>query len=150
MESNLNSQLPSKSLIINKEGMDFLSEIGKWSYFLSIVGFIGLGFFVIFALFAGTIISLLGASNGDLGGMSAGILSAVYLTIAAVQFFPLYYLFNFGKKIRDAFEDNNQKVLNEALGNLKSHYKFIGILVLIFLGIYGLGILGTLLSALFM
>lgn len=131
MEPKLDPQITPRPLAINEDIKSLLKETGKWAYFLSIIGFIGLGFFIILALFAGTIITLLGSTFADLGVIPTGIFSFMYLAFALVYFFPLYYLYNFGKKIRNAIETNDQLTLNESLSSLKSHYKFIGILTLI-------------------
>ena len=43
-------------------------------------------------------------------------------------FFPAYYLFNFSSKMRRALRNNDQLVLTDSLKNLKSYFKFYGIL----------------------
>ena len=42
---------------LNKSAKDFLKETAKWAYFLSILGYIGIGIIVLVALFAGTLFS---------------------------------------------------------------------------------------------
>lgn len=80
---------------LNESAKDFLKEAAKWAYFLSILGYIGIGFIVFAALFAGTLFSTMGKMNPAMGmmGSSFGIVMAVvYLLIAALYFFPVYYI----------------------------------------------------------
>lgn len=43
----------NSNLQLTEESKSFLREIAKWAYFLSILGFVGVGFMVILALFYG-------------------------------------------------------------------------------------------------
>lgn len=118
---------------------DFLKEAAKWAYFLGIIGFIGIGFFVLIAIFAGALFSTIGNTMPGMGayGSSFGaIMSFIYLLLAALYFFPVYYLFKFGSNGKKAFRDSDSEALTASLGNLKSHYKFVGILVIACIALY--------------
>lgn len=128
-------------LHLDESAKDFLKETAKWAYFLSILGFIGVGFFVIIAIFAGTIFSTLGSTMpgmGAYGGSFGVVMSVMYLVLAAVYFFPVYYLFKFSSNAKKAFRENDSEALTTSFGYLKSHYKFIGILMVAMLVLYGL------------
>jgi len=128
-------------LQLDSTAKDFLKETAKWAYFLSIIGFIGIGFLLLFAIFAGTIFSTMGSSMPGMGayGSSFGAaIGAVYFVMAALYFFPVYYLFKFSSNAKKAFRDNDSVALTESFGYLKSHYKFFGILMIILLAIYAL------------
>ncbi|AXB55320.1 DUF5362 family protein [Flavobacterium fluviale] len=127
-------------LQLDSTAKDFLKETAKWAYFLSIIGFIGIGFLLLIAVFAGTIFSALGTMQG-MGGMGASFgaaMGAAYFLMAALYFFPVYYLFKFSSNAKKAFRDNDSAALTESFGYLKSHYKFFGILMIILLSIYAL------------
>jgi len=128
-------------LHLDESAKDFLKEIAKWAYFLSIVGFIGIGFFVIIALFAGSIFSTLGNTIPGMGAMAGSfgiILSGTYFFIAVIYFFPVYYLNKFAVNAKRAFKENDSEALTSSFQYLKSHYKFIGIFMLSILVLYGL------------
>lgn len=128
-------------LHLDESAKDFLKETAKWAYFLSILGFIGVGFFVIIAIFAGTIFSTLGSTMPGMrayGGSFGVVMSVMYLVLAAVYFFPVYYLFKFSSNAKKAFRENDSEALTTSFGYLKSHYKFIGILMVAMLVLYGL------------
>ncbi|OXB20818.1 hypothetical protein B0A80_18005 [Flavobacterium tructae] len=140
-------------LQLDQTAKDFLKETAKWAYFLSILGFVGIGLMVLIAVFAGTIFSAMGNSMvgmGGLGGSFGALMGFFYVFIAAVYFFPVYYLYKFAVNTKRAFRENDSELLTSSLGYLKSHYKFIGIFMLAILALYGLifvfGILGALLG----
>ena len=119
---------------LNDEMRTYLEETAKWTYFLSILGFVFLGFIVIGALFAGLIF---GSLSQELGyGLSGGLISLIYLSVALLFFFPVLYLFRFSTKAKTAVRTGNDGELTDAFQNLRSHYKFIGILTIVMLGLY--------------
>lgn len=139
-------------LHLDETAKDFLKETAKWAYFLSILGFVGVGLFVVIAIFAGAIFSTLGATvpgAGVLAGSFGALMSFFYLLIAAIYFFPVYYLFRFGSNAKKAFRDNDSEMLTSSLGYLKSHYKFIGVLMASILVLYALIFVLALVGALF-
>ncbi|WP_374173973.1 hypothetical protein [Flavobacterium tructae] len=140
-------------LQLDQTAKDFLKETAKWAYFLSILGFVGIGLMVLIAVFAGTIFSAMGnsmAGMGGFGGSFGALMGFFYVFIAAIYFFPVYYLYKFAVNTKRAFRENDSELLTSSLGYLKSHYKFIGIFMLAILALYGLifvfGILGALLG----
>ncbi len=129
-----------KIFSLTSESVAFLKEISKWAYFLSIMGFIGIAIIVSLALFMGTLFTKLGALGGGLGvagALGGGFITALYLIIAVIYFFPVYYLYQFASKAKTAFATDNNEQLNASFEYLKSHYKFIGILTLITVVLYG-------------
>ena len=139
----------NERLYLSQEAQEFLKETAKWGYFLSILGFIGIGFMVVLALFIGTIFSALNGLNGNMNpmmGIGTGFISGMYLVIALLYFFPVYYLFKFSSKMKMAIRSNDTNLINSSFEFLKSHYKFLGILSLVFVVLYGLVILFSILA----
>lgn len=135
-------------LSLNTESAGYLRETGGWARFLSILGFIFVGLIVILAFFVGGIMSAAG-----MGGVMAGmefLFTIIYLALAALYFFPILYLFRFATNVIDAVKANDAATLTVALANLKSHYKFIGILTAIFLGLYGVFLLIAVMAGMMM
>jgi hypothetical protein len=142
MESNFNYELQLLPLAQN-----FLRETAKWAKFISIIGFILIGLYVILALVMFTTGAAIGSSPeqieamqgvegfgqnaemlGKIGGVTLGI---IYLLAALLYFFPIMYLFRFATKAKFALDNKNSEALVSSFENLKSHYKFIGILMII-------------------
>lgn len=123
-------------LQIDHQSNSYLSEAAKWGKFLAIMGFIFCALFVIFALFAGTFLATMtqgfgGADTTGAGIIGGGVITFVYIVIALVYFFPCLYLFNFANKMQAALRANQQDSLTVAFRNLKSCFKFLGILMII-------------------
>lgn len=126
---------------LDSTAKDFLREATKWAYFLAIMGFIGIAFLVIIAIFAGAIFSTMASTvpgMGIYGGSFGAIISFVYLLLAVLYFFPVYYLFKFASNGKRAFRESDSEALTASFGYLKSHYKFVGIFTIILLSLYGL------------
>ena len=121
-------------LSLSEKSKRFLSEAGKWGRFIAIVGFVGIGFLVIGGIFAGAIF----ANIPGYEEIPGGLFSAIYILLAILYFFPVLYLYRFSTKIRQALNSDDESVLEYALENLKSHYKFIGILIIVMLALYSL------------
>ena len=150
MDYNTTSSFDSFELQLNPAAQSFLRETAKWTTFLSILGFILIAFMVLagIAMFAAG--GMMGASE-DMEGMpsgmgamalfSGGVLGTIYIVAALLYFFPVYYLYKFSSKLKTAFSNNNNEQLTSAFENLKSHYKFLGILAIITIIMYILGII---------
>ncbi len=123
-----------KELTISPLSINFLNETGGWTRFLAIIGFVFVGLMVVVAIFAGTLLSNM--PGGDAMPLGGAVLSIIYLLMAALYFFPILYLYKFGKQIKEALSSKENRTLEQAFENLKSHYKFIGIMMIVLLGSY--------------
>jgi len=144
------------SMEIDGSIMSVLNETRKWTKFLAILGFIGLGILLLMGLFMGTvgILLLMGLFMGTVFSsiiesmpqttpFPTTMLSFIYIIMAIVFFFPVLYLFNFSDKMKIALYTSNQEALYEAFNNLKRHFKFIGIIIIVVLLIAGTIIIGA-------
>ncbi|MDR3712551.1 MAG: DUF5362 family protein [Puia sp.] len=152
------AQGPEKSLFdlqVDHETTSYLGETARWAKFIAVVGFVSCGLLAIFGLFAGSIFGASSFGNSNLfggsgmGGMIGVFLTVVYVGLAVLYFFPCLYLFNFASKMKVALHNNDQIQLNTSLKNLKSCFKFMGIMLIIILGLYGLILVGSIIGAAF-
>jgi|TARA_B110001469_G_C9496654_1_gene248225 hypothetical protein len=132
----IDQDLNPTSNLITENAIKFLSETVKWSKFLSVLGFIMVGFMVIAALFMGTMIANLGGVGMKDGSMSDGVITVLYLILAAIYFFPVYYLFKFSQNLKEAISNESADSYEKAFEYQKSQYKFAGIMAIIVLSIY--------------
>jgi hypothetical protein len=141
---NYNETSQMDVIALNATSISYLKEITKWTKFLSILGFVGVGLMVVLAFAMGTVFSSLG-SLGDNSPMAAmgPIFTVMYLAFAALYFFPVLYLYRFSKNSKEAVQNNCSDLLSTGLGYLKSHYKFVGILMVVLLSLYALILVGT-------
>ena len=144
------SEIEEFELQLNESAKGFLKEAAKWAYFLSILGYIGIGLIVLAAIFAGTLFAFMSNMSREMGSFASvggSFITALYLIIATLYFFPIYYLNRFAFNLRTAFRDNDSETLAKSFEYLKSHYKFIGIFAVIMLCIYALIFAGVIIAA---
>jgi hypothetical protein len=132
MEPNTNTNL--FELQVDHEASSYLRDAARWAKFLAIVGFVICGIIVLVALFAGSMLATSFGAMGARGSTAMGaMVSVIYIIIALISFFPWLFLFNFASKMQVALRNNDQVQLNQSFKNLKSCYRFLGILMIIYL-----------------
>lgn len=137
-------QEPLFGLEMNEDAMDHLRETAKWANFLAILGIIVLSLMVL----AGIFMTLIATAALPIGGI---FMFLMYVVLAAVYAMPIYYLYKFAQTTRYALNSLNSFQLAEALGYLKSTFKFMGILAIAMLCLYALIFMfGSLLGSLFL
>ncbi len=130
----------TESLTISENTISFFDSIRKWTKFFAILGYIGIGGMVIMALFASTIFSVYGTYS-HMSHIPSVLITVVYLVLAVVYVFPITYLNRFSNFLRNAVVQRNTAQLENAFKNLKAHFKFNGILIIVIFGLYFLGII---------
>ncbi|WP_341836448.1 hypothetical protein WJU16_00920 [Chitinophaga pollutisoli] len=133
-------------LHIDDESASYLRETAKWGRFLSIFGFICLGFYVLLTLFLALVTSsstremeAVYGANPMMSFYSSGIGMVVMLAYMGLLFIPLMYMYRFSTRMKTALAGNDQITLTNALGNLKSMFKFWGIFTIVVLSLVVLG-----------
>lgn len=139
------SDQPVFSLSIDSQNRDFLSESARWAKFLSIVGFVFCGLIVLLGIYTGMKTSAVSPTFTNPGfesgyysnyRMLSGVVMVVYVVGAILYFFPCLYMFRFATRMRTALAAEDQMTLNSSFQNLKSLFKFMGILTIIVIAIY--------------
>jgi hypothetical protein len=124
-----------EQLTLTGAAKGFLKETAKWSTFLSISGFIALGFMLIGSFFIGSFYNTM--PQAAMMPFDLGIVvTFIYIVIALIYIFPMYYLYHFSIKMKEALASKDDAALATAFEMLKSHYKFIGVSTIIALSIY--------------
>ncbi len=118
-----------------------IGEIAKWAKLLSIIGFVFIGLIVVIALFAGSMMAALSGMDGEMGMMAGGAITVIYLLLAAIYFFPVLYLYQFASKAQKALAFGSESDIETAFDALRKHYRFLGILTIVMLALYAIGIL---------
>ena len=141
----LNSNMGGREgLVITPQMKQFLFETAKWAKFLSIIGFVMIGLFIVLAivmsLFMGTMMSELGETNG-MGALGGGFVGVIYALMGLIYLFPVLYLYRFATKMKIALQSNDEAFLSSSFENLKSCYKFLGIFMAVILVFYAIGLI---------
>lgn len=128
----------------------YLSEARKWAKFIAIISFIGIGLMVIMGLVMGLVLgTLTSAFSQSPLPFSGSIFMFVYLAMAAIYFFPVYYLFRFSVDMGNALASGSEEIMTSAFGYLKSHYKFIGILMIVSMAFMFIATIGAVVAGIF-
>ena len=136
MEDNLHVE-NGENLVIDWRSKEFLKETAKWTKFLAILGFVGIGLMVL-----GSLVMLFAPSslmsNGDFPFGGKIFMMLLYLAFAVLYYLTISYLHQFSENTKKAIENNDNNAIRDAFEFLKSHYKFMGILTIILLAFYAI------------
>ncbi len=147
METNYTDQPTIQNLYIDEKSKSYLSEYAKWAKMLAIIGFVGIGLMVLgaiaFMFFSG-FSTILNFNQMMPLGFFGIIYGVIYLVMALIYYFPTSYLYKSATHLKAGILTNNQEAVKSGFENLKSVFKFMGIMTLIIIGLYVLMILGSL------
>lgn len=134
---------------LSDSAMFYLAEARRWAKFISIIGFIGIGMMVLAGLFMGFMMDAITAMSPQPMPFPSGVFTTFYIILALVYFFPVYYLYKFSEEMKNALDLGREENLTGAFRWLKSHYKFIGILIIILLAFSILAFFAAILAGIF-
>ncbi len=124
-------------LKIDQQASVYLMSAAKWNMFISIIGFVSCGFMILGSI----TFFLMGSSIGALvesaayGKIGAGFLGIIYFIVAGIYLIPCIFLYNFSTKMQQALRTGNQELINPAFSNLQLYSKFVGILIIVGIGL---------------
>ena len=132
----LNNELPVSPAV-----QRYFTEMAKWGRFLAVTGFIFCVFLAIFSFFIPSIIMEIPPNDTLSPGLSSWTstgITALYLVLAIILFFPCLYLYKFSEKIRVCVETSSQENFDAAIKSLKTVFRFLGFLTIIMLSVYAI------------
>lgn len=131
----MENTLLENKIELDQESLKNLDSIRKWTMFFSVLGFIFIGILVIAGFAAGIFMSVF--SSGEMGaGFPLWVLIIIIPAIAAIYFFPVFFLFRFSRHMRNAVMNLSNEHIRIAFRNLKYYFTYIGVLVIIVLAFY--------------
>lgn len=127
-------------LQIDVQSQSYLGETAKWAKFIAITSFVFVALMVIGLLAA----AALTASNSFIDSNARFYGSGFFITFAIIMsllvIVPNIFLLRFAIKMQAALRNNDQPSLISAFANIKSCYKFVGILYIIVIAFWVLSI----------
>ena len=133
MEDFENEVPQEVKLIVTEEMRSYIYDITRWAKFLAIVGF---AFAALLVLVSFSIPSLLGSNPalakqfGTMGSGGSTAITIIYLVLGLFYFYPSMLLFRISKNGKQGVLFGNQEGLNTAMQNVKSLFKFWGIITI--------------------
>lgn len=120
---------------LDYDGGHILQETARWSRFLSIVWFIGLGLCVlVVALMGSALLMLLSRFSPELeslGSAGAAILIVTVIIFAAIFGFVAFTLYRFSTLTRKGIDHQDQATFAAGMRSLKIYFLINGIFALI-------------------
>lgn len=108
--------------------MESLRQTKPWVMFLGVMGFIGAGFL----LLGGGVVAVVGLPDVP-GGRAFGL---AYVAFAVVYVFPSLFLTRYAKAIRELLAGGGNEALAQAIEQQKKFWRFVGISMVVFMGLY--------------
>lgn len=128
-ETTDSSSLPFPQITL--ESLGFLYTTAKWTKVMAIMGFIVIGFILLFGL--GAIFSNYISASSYFQHIWFGVL---YYAIAVVCAIPFIYLNRFSNNMSKAVALRDTGLLTIAMEYLKKHFKFMVILIFVMIVTY--------------
>ncbi|MCL1813019.1 MAG: hypothetical protein FWG29_05805 [Treponema sp.] len=142
---------PLTDRVLTENMVFYLKKASPWLRFIGICGFISLGFSILSILiFAFGVRNMMPDTPEFAPFRAIGPgMAFFYILLLALYFFPILFLFRFGKYLKSYIFTGDNRDLEEALKNNKSLWTFIGILMIISLAFIALVLLIIIVSAIF-
>ena len=139
MENMENTQQAENPVTIDRQIKDYLTETSKWGKFLAIVGYIGVGVLILMGL----AVIVASSALSSLAGITFpfGIMGIFYFLGAVLYYFPVTYMYRFSSHIKEGLVSGNQEPLTSGFKNLKSMFRFAGIITIVILSLDALALI---------
>ena len=136
---NVETSLLDVSLTIDVQSDQYLRETAKWNKFLAILSFIFTGIIILLGVFLSAGMSFLPMQMPFESLATLRIVILIYvLVVGALTIIPNIYRYRFAAQMVQALDSHDQASLTTSFGNLKSFYRFYGILTIIGISLYAL------------
>jgi hypothetical protein len=119
----------------------YLKGASPWLRFVGIAGFITLGLYALIGLTMIAGVRSFGSAIPGWSGAMGAVFGVFYLGAIVLMFFPVLFIFRFGRKIKSYVHTGNDEDLEQAFKNNKSLWKFMGILSIITLSFLAIMVL---------
>ncbi len=148
MENQLEQQEQNTPMMLNNQMKKHLYETAKWTNFLSLVGLVGIAILMVLSIaIIGGFISLGEELSAQI---SRALIGVIYFLITALYAYPTIRLLQFSRNLKRGLLENDEDIVTTSFQNLKSVFKFLGILTLILICIYAFIFLMAIVSKAFL
>jgi hypothetical protein len=136
----LTTDLPKEIPQFSSESAAYLIKAAKWGKFLAILGFIVTALLVLFGILLSFIIGMLPEESVPSLPLPAGVMSFMYILIAAIYIVPVIFLNSFCNSAIKAVNLGSTDRLTDSIRNLKNLFVFVGISTIVLLVLYTVAI----------
>lgn len=128
--------------VLSQNSIFYLRNTAPWMKFVSIVGFLMCLLFIAFAVII--IMAPVEATNPYIAKLGTGMksfIAVLYIIFAIILFFPNVYLFRYAVLLKKFTKSKQALTFEKSLLMQKKFWKYIGVLVIIYLSLFGITIL---------
>lgn len=110
-----------------------LIQISKWTRFMSILGIVFLGIFLLFGILASSMMVPILQSTypGLVDNSIGGVVIAILVIFVGIFGILVFFLLRFTVRTRRGIELRNQQMFNEGLRSLKIYFLIYGVLAIL-------------------
>lgn len=130
----------SFELKITSQMVDSIRSTRPWALFISILGFISVGFMLLAAI---AIMVLGSVLPQEVDGFPAVLMGIMYIIMSFFYLVPSIYLFRYASAISSFLDTMSESEMESALSYQKSFWKFVGILGIIMIVFAILGVIAA-------
>jgi hypothetical protein len=122
-------------------------EMARWTKFLAILGYVMMSIVLALGIFMSFFITSFYEAYGgtsplaSLGAAGPIIVMLFFIVIIAIYIYPTYALMRYSNYIKSALTTDNKDQFNDAIRYLKNMFKYIGVLMIIVLALYGIEVI---------
>lgn len=121
-----------ENLNLNETAIFYLHTIRRWAKIISIIMFVMIGMLLLMGIIMSYAMNTIASEIPQLPmGFPVGAIALMYVFIAVIYFFPVYYLYKFSQHLEFALNARSEQELTVALQFLKNHYTIVGVLMII-------------------
>ena len=147
MENIQNEQESLFSMEIDEPIKTNFLEMARWTKFLAVLGFVFLGLMLTLGLVAMAAVAMASSIAGPFAALGGVGIFVLYCLFAALEFYPIYALFKYSVCVKKALLTYNKDEFYMAISWLKNMFRYMGIMAIIFLSLYGVVIVFAMLAA---
>jgi hypothetical protein len=133
-------KMQPSELKITSHMIDSMRSTRPWAMFLSILGFISVGFMLLAAVIIMVVGSVL---PQEIDGFPAVLMGIMYIFMSFFYLVPSIYLFRYSSAIGRFLDNMSESAMESALSYQKSFWKFVGIVAIIMFVFAILGIIAA-------
>ncbi len=124
-------------------------EISRWTKFIAVVFFVMFGLILLAGIILAILIPTLSSQPqfAAMGSYGPVLIIICTLALIAVYFYPTYALLKFSGNVKAGLNTGDKELFNSSIRHLKGMFKYMGILMIIILILYGVEIIFGLLVA---
>lgn len=129
------------NLQVDETSKAYMLETARWTKFIGIVYIIFMALYLLVMMFAGAAFTTMSSSYGGssaMAGMGAAGMIVMALVVVAFVIYPILCLMRYSKNMKEGLLNANQEQFNMANANMKGLFKYTGIVLIVFLGLYAL------------